>query len=58
MTIRVPRATIADAKTIVDFNFAIAKETERLDLDRKTIAARRKGTPQGCFKRILYPWRN
>jgi len=37
MTIRVRRATIADAKTIVDFNFAIAKETERLDLDRKRL---------------------
>jgi GNAT superfamily N-acetyltransferase len=37
MTIRVRRATIADAKTIVDFNSAIAKETEHLNLDRKRL---------------------
>jgi ribosomal protein S18 acetylase RimI-like enzyme len=37
MAIRVRRATIADAKTIANFNSAIAKETEHLDLDRKRL---------------------
>ena len=37
MTIRVRPATPADAKTIAEFNSAIAKETEHLDLDRKRL---------------------
>jgi GNAT superfamily N-acetyltransferase len=37
MPIRVRRATVADAKIITDFNAAIAKETEHLDLDRKRL---------------------
>jgi len=37
MTIRVRRATLADAKIIADFNSAIAKETEHLDLDGKRL---------------------
>ena len=37
MPIHVRRATIADAKIIADFNSAIAKETEHLDLDRKLL---------------------
>jgi len=37
MPIRVRRATLADAKIIADFNFAMAKETEHLDLDRRRL---------------------
>ena len=37
MTIRVRRAAAADAKIITDFNSAIARETEHLDLDRKRL---------------------
>ena len=37
MTIRVRRAALADAKIIADFNAAIAKETEHLDLDHRRL---------------------
>ena len=37
MTIRVRRALLADAKIIAEFNSAIAKETEHLELDRKRL---------------------
>ena len=37
MNVRVRRAKASDASIIADFNFAIAKETEHLELDRKRL---------------------
>ncbi len=37
MKVRLRRAKVSDAPVIVDFNFAIAKETEHLELDRKRL---------------------
>ena len=37
MPIRIRRAALADAKIIADFNSAMARETEHLNLDRKRL---------------------
>lgn len=37
MTVSIRRAKVSDAPVIANFNFAIAKETEHLELDRKRL---------------------